>query len=203
MIDTEALKKRWGTEQKKEPVKKAVKKVVKKPVQKKTVKKSEKKQTVHKPQEKPKEKKETVPPSSLPVKPPRNKPPINTEYGEGYDGDSLGELTEQAAEAKLREQISKAELAAYKVEKESLALKKAAGDVQETAFAEFLYYGYMEKCNLDLLRMMKRIEPMIENMVNDHNTAGIIKRINNEITTILKSIQKQQDEDRKNWKKEL
>lgn len=114
----------------------------------------------------------------------------------------IEELAMKAHEAKMQQEIYKAELAAYKVEKESMEVKKAAGDIMQTDFGEFLFFGYMERCNLDLLRLMKRIEPMIENMVNDKNTRGIVKRINSEITNILKGIQKQQAEDAKNWRRE-
>lgn len=119
------------------------------------------------------------------------------------DDDNLDDLFGEAQKAKLQQEIYKAELAGYKSQKEAIELKKKAGDLIETSFAEYLYFGYMERVNLDLLRMAKRIEPMIENMVNDRNTRGIIKRINSEITNILKGIQKQQAEDVKNWRDEL
>ena len=194
--------------------------IIKKEEKKKQTEKK-KKPPVKKKKETIKPKKQTVIPNHKALPPPKEKQEEETEQviedipgsrkrqrtqkrtNSEPDYENLDELITESQKATLMKPILDNTLKERKIEQETIELKKRAGEVMETSFGEFLYYGYMEKVNLDLLRMMKRIEPMIENMVNDRNTKGIIKRIDSEITNILKGVQKQQDLDAKNWKKEL
>ncbi len=115
----------------------------------------------------------------------------------------LADLIEQSSRAELMKPIQLEELQKFKIEQEKMKMMKAAGDVQETPFAEFLYYGYMEKCNLDFLAMCKKLKPRIDAKVKERDTAGVIKLLNKEIKSILMTIKKNQKKDVKEWEKGL
>lgn len=112
-------------------------------------------------------------------------------------------LFKRAADAQLMEQIHKADLAGYKVEKEKVALETLAGHLIETDFAEFLFLSYLEKANVDLLGMMKRLEPIIVNLVKEGDHKKLMRRIDKEIQSILIDIKKNQKKDALSWKRGL
>ena len=116
---------------------------------------------------------------------------------------NVDELTEQARIAQLEQEISKAENLKYKTEQERLKLKRAAGDLIEFDLAEYLFIGFMARTNAELLRLMKKIEPVIVNMCNENNPKGVIKRITRDIESIMKDIKDQQAEEILKWKKDL
>ncbi|MCP4393490.1 MAG: hypothetical protein GY804_04380, partial [Alphaproteobacteria bacterium] len=115
----------------------------------------------------------------------------------------MAELTTKAQKAELMKPIQTEELNRFKIEKEKLDLLKKAGDLQETKFAEFLYYGYIEKIQQDIISMTKKLRPKIESEVQEGNTLNVVKLIEKEIKSILISIQKSQKRDVKEWRKTL
>ncbi len=120
----------------------------------------------------------------------------------GAEEKELAELIKQSNRANLEEQILKNDIARYKIEQEKIKLKKEAGDVIEFDLASFLFFGYMEKVNIDLLGLCKKIEPIIDNLVKEKDTRGILKRLNREFEIILKEVIKAQAEDVEQWEKE-
>jgi hypothetical protein len=112
-------------------------------------------------------------------------------------------LYHKAARAKLVGEIQKTEIQKFKLEQEKMELKKKAGQIAEFSFMDFLYFGYMEKINLDLLGMMKRLEPLLINRVKEQDHKGIIKLVDKEINSILVEIKKSQAKDLKNWEESL
>ena len=183
MIDTALLKKKWGTapKPKKKPVKK---KVVKKTVEKK-------------PEPEPKGKQETVPPSG---RLDTGKRKSKTNDLDDMDEKSLEEL---AGEAMLREKISKAELAAYKVEQQKLDLDVKAGNIAEVPYMEFVYISHIEKMYVDLLRMVDKIKPKLTPFIQDQDEAGAIKLLKKEIIDTIRNVKQGQKEALKSWKKDL
>jgi len=75
--------------------------------------------------------------------------------------------------------------------------------IAEFEFMNFLYFGYMEKVNTDCLGMMKRLEPILINLVKEGDCRGIIKRVNKELKSIFIEIKKSQSVDIKNWEKSI
>jgi len=112
-------------------------------------------------------------------------------------------LVKKAAEAKLQGEINKTTISDLKIEQEKMELKKKAGQIAEFEFMNFLYFGYMEKVNTDCLGMMKRLEPILINLVKEGDCRGIIKRVNKELKSIFIEIKKSQSVDIKNWEKSI
>lgn len=149
------------------------------------------------PKPKPKQKPKPAPPKPEPKKEytPRN--PV------AKDDQKIRGLTVRAQEAQLMEQIHKADLAGYKVEKEKVGLEVQAGHLMETSLAEFIFLSYMEKANTDLLGMMKRLEPIVVNLVKEGDHKKLMKRIDKEIQSILVDIKKNQKHDVISWRRGL
>lgn len=118
------------------------------------------------------------------------------------DDEQMKDLWRQSKAAKMNEQILKTKKLEYAVEKEHLSLQSAAQEVVEVGFAEFLWYGYMEKMNVDLLGMMKRLDPIIDNLVKAGDSAGVRKRIEKEITAIIHEVKKAQKAEAIKWRRE-
>lgn len=129
----------------------------------------------------------------------------NEKFADYMDSDDvdLPDLTKESYKAQLMKHINDEKLQKYKIEQEKMKMMKAAGDIQERSFAEFLYYGYMEKCNLDFLSMMKKLKPKLDALVKEKDTAGVIKLINKEIKNTLTTIKKNQKKDVKEWERTL
>ncbi len=89
-----------------------------------------------------------------------------------------------------------------KVANQIFIQKKQRSEVVEWNIADFLFFGYLEKINLDLLRMPKKIEPIVENLVKEGKTREIIRRFEREITTIIREVKKNQVETVQKWREE-
>lgn len=129
----------------------------------------------------------------------------NATLAGGLDPNNDNEMVElynKSKAAKLNEQILKTEKLAYAVEKERLALQSAAKEVVEVGFAEFLWYGYMERINVDMLGMMKRLAPIIDNLVKAGDSDKVRHRIEKEITAIIKDIKDAQRKEAIKWRRE-
>ena len=126
---------------------------------------------------------------------------------EGYAADhgedpELKSLAKAAYRADLEEQVLKNELHRFKIEQEKLKLKKEAGQLIEMSLANFIFLGYMEKMNIELLGLCKKIEPIIINMAKEKDGKGILKRFNREFQNIIVGVKKSQSDDLEEWREE-
>jgi hypothetical protein len=88
-------------------------------------------------------------------------------------------------------------------EEARLELKKQSGNLISYSLAEFLFLGYLDKFNNEILRMPKKIKPIIENLFNEKKPEEIVKRITSELAVILREVRDQQQNDLKKWKDSL
>lgn len=112
------------------------------------------------------------------------------------------DLTIESHIANLKKQPLKNEAQEFINERKKLELLKEAGDVMEFQVGDFLFFGYMEKCNNDIISMTKKLKLKITNYVMEKDVDGLIKLIDREHKSILSTIKKNQKKDVKNWQKE-
>jgi len=126
--------------------------------------------------------------------------------------DDLNDLKIKSVNAKLLQEVQKWELNKYELEKKRVELQQQAGDIIETPLAEFLFVGYLEKANRELLAMPKRIIREIGLIIKDgiytkedekKITDKTMKVVAREIEVILRDVKKQQKKDIKNWRENL
>jgi hypothetical protein len=113
------------------------------------------------------------------------------------------ELHEKATVAKLEQEISKAETMKYKAEQERLKLKRAAGEVMEFDKGDLLFFGFIDKCSLEILRVMDKFEPVIKNLTAENDYKSIILTVNRELENVLTNIQEEQNTAVDDWRKEF
>ena len=87
------------------------------------------------------------------------------------------------------------------VEKEQIQLDKEAGNLMETEMGEFLFFGYVDKLNVDITSLPKKLKPRIDLLVKDGDTGGVIREIKKELKTILESVKKAQSADMRKWRR--
>lgn len=109
-------------------------------------------------------------------------------------------LKNRSANSVLMKHLQVEELNQLKIENEKLTFLKNAGKVADVKFMDFLYFGYMEKANLDLMKMVKKIRVLYEPLVPVKVLKECIDILSDEISYVLKSIKKKQAEEVKNWK---
>ncbi len=137
-----------------------------------------------------------------------NKPAGKDETSENNDiipieNPEFTKLKERSANSLLVKHLQTQELNQLKIENERILFLKNAGKVAEIKFMEFLYFGYMEKANLDLMKMVKKLKVRFEPLVSQKALKEIIEILSNEISYVLTSIKKKQAEEVKNWKDDL
>ena len=101
-------------------------------------------------------------------------------------------------EARIERQL-KNEMMGYKRDSERLEMQKKAGNVIDFDLAAFLFFGYMERMNVELLNLKNKIAPMIENLVKEGDFDGVLNRYHKEHQKIVKAIMKAQAKDSKDW----
>lgn len=72
----------------------------------------------------------------------------------------------------------------------------------EWQLAMYLFFGYFEKFNNELLKLSDKLETPVRNMTAEGDADGILKRYQREHESLLKEVKKSQALDLKNWKKE-
>ena len=77
------------------------------------------------------------------------------------------------------------------------------GDLISTKISSFVFFGFLEKAALDLLRMPDKLGVKIDNLVNESSSDKIIKLLKNEITSILHETKKAQKNALECYQKEL
>ena len=117
--------------------------------------------------------------------------------------DDFADLIDKSRIAELEQEISKAETMKYKAEQERLKLKRAAGEVMEFDKGDLLFFGFIDKCSIEMLRVMDKLEPTIKNLSDEGDIKAIKILVNREFENILTDIQEEQSEIVKKWKKGL
>jgi hypothetical protein len=139
----------------------------------------------------------------LPPAPPKKESPLERvkkkKVKEENAKPDYGELAELANIAQLEQEISKAVVLKYKAEQEGIKLKKESGDLIEYAMADYLFTGFMETTNFQLLTFLRKIEPDIKNYCKENEPMDLIAQINKGLETILIDVKKQQKEEIKKW----
>lgn len=110
-------------------------------------------------------------------------------------------LKQEAAVAELNEQIFKTKKLEIGYEEARLAANVNAQKLLERDFASYIYFGYLEKLNVDLLGMMKRLFPRVLNLVHAQDAAGIRKLIEAELSAIIRDVKKAQADELAAWER--
>lgn len=141
------------------------------------------------------------------IKPPPHDKSIKNKYSNikknsntKKDNDSL---TEQSRKAILREPILKAQQLEYKIKQDQLKLEKESGNLIEYGLADYLFTGFMDKTNFQILTILKKIEPIIINLCRENEPYQLLMRIQKELESIVKDIRSQQKKEVENWRKDL
>lgn len=121
-----------------------------------------------------------------PVKPPKN---TNT------DSLDLADLKKLKLQADLEEKNIKNGIL-------YLEMQKKSGNIIDFELAKYLFFSYMEKANVDFLRMAKKNEALIDNFVKENNTRGVVNLVEQEVTMILREVTKSQKEALDKWVEE-
>lgn len=90
-----------------------------------------------------------------------------------------------------------------KLKEQEILLKIKLGDLIDFKTAEYLFFGYMEKINLELMSLTKKIKPIIDSFVNEKNSDGLITHLLIEYKSILHNVKENQAKDVQSWRKEL
>jgi hypothetical protein len=120
----------------------------------------------------------------------------------GLSSKELHELVQKSQIATLEEQIIKNDISRAKAEQEKMKLKRQAGELIERRLAEFLYFGHIEKLYIEILTLTKKLEPIIDNLVKERDTRGVVKRLDRELQNILAEVRKAQEKDLEEWEEE-
>ena len=123
-----------------------------------------------------------------------DKKPVDPEYEK---------LRTKSTHAQLFKHIQVEELNHLKIENERVNFLKNAGRVAELKFMDFLYIGYMEKCNLDLIKMVKKLRHRFSPFLGKEELEKVIDALAKEISYVLTGVKEQQKEEIENWKDEL
>ena len=114
----------------------------------------------------------------------------------------IEELVKESQIANLEEQILKNKKVRLQNEQEEIKLRKSCKDIAEIRLVEFLYLGYMEKMNIELLALNKKIGPIIDNLIKEKDSEGVKKRYQREFESMLRNIKAAQKADLEKWENE-
>jgi len=137
------------------------------------------------------------------IEPKKTKAELKREQAFEEDSHELQVLARRSYRADLEAQILKNESQSYENELKKTKLQKENGNLIELSLAKYLFTGYMEKLNIELLGLSKKIFPMIDNMVKEKDSKGIVKRYDREFQNILVGIRKAQSDDLEEWTEEV
>lgn len=130
-------------------------------------------------------------------RPTKEKVAVSTPVSSSYQ-----DLVDQAREAELKQEIYKADQLAYKIEQERLKLEKESGKLIEYSLAEFLFIGFMEKTNLQMLGMIKKLEPDLINLCRENEPQELLRLLTTNIESVVIDIKNQQKKDVENWERD-
>ena len=132
-------------------------------------------------------------PEKKPKKIVKEKPPV----------DDFADLIDKSRIAELKQEILKAEQLEYKNEREKIKLMQESQELVKFDLAEFLFFGFMEKTNNEILRLLRKIEPVIKDLCQENQPIELINRLTHDLEAIIKDIKKQQKQTVKKWKSEV
>lgn len=121
----------------------------------------------------------------------------------------LQRLKAGSMKAGLEIPIQKAELNRYKIEQEKLALKKSCFDLIEYELCAFLFTGYMDKINREILDAPKKLGKKLELCYHDavqtklpasEFTKKIQKIISSELEDAIRAVVAEQKKDVAEWR---
>ena len=151
---------------------------------------------------------------------------------ESLDTSDDTQLVIKAKNAKYQSMINAAELSRFKIEMQKIELEKIAGNLIELQFAQFAFFGYLERVNQEMLLLPKKFMAKIEHLLTDHIVnnpdiqkiestelreavfsvlssfdrkaiaSELIKLNISEYEEIIRTVKKSQLEDIDNWNKE-
>lgn len=122
-------------------------------------------------------------------------------------------LQEISIQAELSKPITNLRLETYKIESQKLELEKKAGNLISRSLADYLYIGYLDRMNRELLQFKNRLVVDLEKQVNNilfrikegeeinpAEEADIMRDLFSEGTEeVIKSIKKDQAKELKKW----
>ena len=101
--------------------------------------------------------------------------------------------------AKAKQEILKAEQLEYKNEIDRLKLERAAMNLIEYNLAEYAFLSYMDKVNLGMLRMVKKLKPIIVNLCAENEPTRILELIQQETEQLIITVKDQQKKAIEDW----
>jgi hypothetical protein len=110
-------------------------------------------------------------------------------------GLDIADLKQMKLEAEVQEKKIKNEIL-------YLTMQKQSGNIIDFSLAQYLFFSYMEKANIDFYRAARKNEAIIANFVKEGKVREIIQVVENECTAILKEIEKKQKEALDRWNEE-
>lgn len=125
----------------------------------------------------------------------KNTPPVKPPKDTNADTLDLADLKKLKLQADLEEKNIKNEIL-------YLEMQKKSGNIIDFELAKYLFFSYMEKANVDFLRMAKKNEALIDNFVKENNTRGVVNLVEQEVTMILREVTKSQKEALDKWVEE-
>jgi len=112
-------------------------------------------------------------------------------------------LEMQALQAKCEAPILKNKALRLKLKELELNFHIQQGDLITFKDAEMLFFGYMESINVELLSLIKKLKPIIENFCKEKDYSGLISFLSNEHSTILNTVKTEQRKEVKSWRLRL
>ncbi len=115
---------------------------------------------------------------------------------DGEDIEDVVRLQREKLKEEVREKKTKNEIL-------FLNLQRDSKNTVDIAFGEYLWFTHIDRLHLDLMRLGKKIEPIIDNLVKEGKTREIMKRWQNEIETAIQEAKKSQKDDIKEWQEDM
>lgn len=109
-------------------------------------------------------------------------------------------LKQKSTHAQLYKHIQVEELNHLKIENERVEFLKSAGRVAEFSFMDFLYFGYMEKSNLDMIKMIRKLKHRWTPLMNEELLTRLIDMLTKEVSNVIRGVKEKQKEEIENWK---
>lgn len=125
-------------------------------------------------------------------------------------------LQELSIQADLSQPIIKLRLQKYKIEAEKLQLERNAGNLISRELSEFLYTGYLDRLNREMLQYANKIEANVELLLNEmqmklkageevdshEESKKVTLMIRNETEEIIREVKNAQKKNLKEWAKD-
>ena len=82
---------------------------------------------------------------------------------------------------------------------DEIKLKKQQYDIIDWSLAHFLFFGFMERTNTELVGFKKKMYPVFKNYFDERDFDGLMDRLARELTVIMTEVKKAQEMDLKKW----